>query len=196
MVELTRSRVLLQKLTGPELVKKFRAFYGTRRFITAFTTVGYMFPSQAISPKSKLPIRFMRINLNTIPPSTPSSSKWLYPSGFPTKSLHATFLLSMNNSWINIKWVAINNRKVDGNSRIFSALNSLMLAILSVSAGPKRALRRLQCIKVAKCKVWLCKSQIGVTLVGISYWNFGGEFPNKYSDSLTITNHFTEKRKQ
>ena len=33
------SRVLLQKLTGLQLVKKFPAFYGTRRFITAVTNV-------------------------------------------------------------------------------------------------------------------------------------------------------------
>ena len=31
--------VLLEKLTVPELAKKFPAFYGTRRFITAFTSV-------------------------------------------------------------------------------------------------------------------------------------------------------------
>jgi hypothetical protein len=31
------STVLLEKLTGSQLVKKFPAFYGTRRFITAFT---------------------------------------------------------------------------------------------------------------------------------------------------------------
>ena len=32
------SRVLLGKLTGSQLVKKFPAFYVTRKFITAFTT--------------------------------------------------------------------------------------------------------------------------------------------------------------
>jgi hypothetical protein len=31
-------RVILYKLRGPQLIKKFPAFYGTRRFITAFTT--------------------------------------------------------------------------------------------------------------------------------------------------------------
>jgi hypothetical protein len=31
-------RVLLEKLIGLQLVKKFPAFYGTRRFITAFTS--------------------------------------------------------------------------------------------------------------------------------------------------------------
>jgi hypothetical protein len=34
---LIRSRVLLEKLTGSQLVKKFPEFYGTRKFITAFT---------------------------------------------------------------------------------------------------------------------------------------------------------------
>jgi len=32
------SRVLLEKLTDSQLVKKFPAFYGIRRFITAFTS--------------------------------------------------------------------------------------------------------------------------------------------------------------
>jgi len=32
------SRVLLKKLAGSQLVKKFTAFYGSRRFITAFTS--------------------------------------------------------------------------------------------------------------------------------------------------------------
>ena len=32
------SRVLLQQLTGYQLVKKFPAFYGTPRFIAAFTS--------------------------------------------------------------------------------------------------------------------------------------------------------------
>jgi hypothetical protein len=32
------SRVLLEKLTGLQLVKKFPAFYGTRRFITTFSS--------------------------------------------------------------------------------------------------------------------------------------------------------------
>jgi hypothetical protein len=36
------SRVLLEKLTGLPLVKKFSAFYGTRRFITAFTSARHM----------------------------------------------------------------------------------------------------------------------------------------------------------
>ena len=36
------SRVLLEKLTGSQLVKKFPAFYGNRRFITAHTSVRHL----------------------------------------------------------------------------------------------------------------------------------------------------------
>ena len=35
-------RVLLEKLTDLQLVKKFPAFYGTRRFITAFTRARHL----------------------------------------------------------------------------------------------------------------------------------------------------------
>ena len=48
-------RVLLEKLTGLQLVKKFPAFHGTRRFITTFTSVRHLFlswagPIQSIYP--------------------------------------------------------------------------------------------------------------------------------------------------
>ena len=36
------SRVLRKKLTGSQPVKKFSAFYGTRRFITAFTSARHL----------------------------------------------------------------------------------------------------------------------------------------------------------
>jgi len=40
-------RVLLGKLPGLQLVKKFPAFHGTRRFITALTSVRHLSPEQA-----------------------------------------------------------------------------------------------------------------------------------------------------
>ena len=51
------SRVLLEKLTGFQLVKKFPAFYGTRRFITVHTSVRHLSlswanPIQSITPHS------------------------------------------------------------------------------------------------------------------------------------------------
>ena len=36
------SRVLLENLIGSQQVKKFSAFYGTRRFITAFTRARHL----------------------------------------------------------------------------------------------------------------------------------------------------------
>ena len=39
-------RVLLEKLTGLQLVKKFTAFHGTRRLITALTSVRHLCPEQ------------------------------------------------------------------------------------------------------------------------------------------------------
>jgi hypothetical protein len=36
------SRVLLEKLTGLQPVKKFPVFYGTRRFITSFTSARHL----------------------------------------------------------------------------------------------------------------------------------------------------------
>jgi hypothetical protein len=37
-----RSRILLEKLTGLQLVVKFSALYGTRNFITAFTSACHL----------------------------------------------------------------------------------------------------------------------------------------------------------
>ena len=36
------SRVIIEKLTGSQLVKNFPAFYGTRKFITAFTNARHL----------------------------------------------------------------------------------------------------------------------------------------------------------
>jgi hypothetical protein len=36
------SRVIIEKLTSSQLVKKFPEFYGTRRFITAFTSARHL----------------------------------------------------------------------------------------------------------------------------------------------------------
>jgi hypothetical protein len=46
------NRVLLEKLTQSQLVKKFPAFYGTRRFITVFTRVRKNSSKIKISRKS------------------------------------------------------------------------------------------------------------------------------------------------
>jgi len=48
-------RVLLEKLTGLQLVKKFPAFHGARRFITALTSVHHLSLSWASPIQSIYP---------------------------------------------------------------------------------------------------------------------------------------------
>ena len=58
------SRVLLDKLTGSQLDKKFPAFYGNRCFITAFTRARHLSLSWARSIQSTTPTHFLKIHLN------------------------------------------------------------------------------------------------------------------------------------
>ena len=89
----TASRVLLEKLTGFQLVKKFPAFYGTRRFITAVTSARQLPPSWASSIQSIHPHltswRSVLILSSHLSLDLPSG---LFPSGFPTNTPYTSFL--------------------------------------------------------------------------------------------------------
>ena len=83
-------RVLLEKLTGLQLVKKYPEFYGTRRFITAFTNFRHPFLSWASPIQSAYPqptswrsILILSTHLRLGLP------RGLFPSGFPTRTLYA-----------------------------------------------------------------------------------------------------------
>ena len=83
-------RVLLEKLTGLQLVKKFPAFHGTRRFITVLTSVRHLSlpwanPIQSTypHPTSWRSILILHTHLRLGLPSG------LFHSGFPTKTLYA-----------------------------------------------------------------------------------------------------------
>ena len=69
-------RVLLEKLTGLQVVKKFPAFHGTRRFITALTSVRHLSLSWASPIQSIYPPHLLQIHPNIIHPSTPRSPQW------------------------------------------------------------------------------------------------------------------------
>ena len=82
-------RVLLEKLTGLQLVKKFPTFHGTRRFIPALTSVSHLSlswasPIQSIytHPTYWRSVLILSAHLRLGLPSG------LLPSGFPTKTLY------------------------------------------------------------------------------------------------------------
>ena len=90
----TWCRVLIEKLTGFQLVKKFPAFHGTRRFITALTSVRHLSLSWASPIQSIYPHttswRSILISSTHLRLGLPSG---LLPSGFPTKTLYTTLSL-------------------------------------------------------------------------------------------------------
>ena len=83
-------RVLLEKLTGLQLVKKFPAVHGTRRFITALTSVRHLYLSWASPIQSTYPHptswRSILILSTHLCLGLPSG---LLHSGFPTKTLYS-----------------------------------------------------------------------------------------------------------
>ena len=90
------SWVLFEKLPGSQQVKKFPAFYGTRRFITAFTTARHLplswtnsFQSMPSHPTSWRSTILLSIHLRLGLPSG------LFPSGLPTKTLCALLLFTI-----------------------------------------------------------------------------------------------------
>ena len=84
-------RVLLEKLTVLQLVRKFPAFHGTRRFITALTSVRHLSlswasPIQSIYPH---PTSWRSVLVFSTHLSLGLHSG-LFPSGFHTKTLYTT----------------------------------------------------------------------------------------------------------
>ena len=88
-----RSRVLLEKATGFQLVKKFPACYGNGRFITAVTSARHMSLSWASSIQSTHPHfpswRSILKLSSSLRLGIPSG---LFPSVFPTITLYTPLL--------------------------------------------------------------------------------------------------------
>ena len=90
------STVLLEKQTGFQLVKKFLAFYGTRKFITAYSSARHLslfwassIHSISLHPTSWTSALILSSHLRLGLPSG------LVPSDFPTKTLYTSLLSHM-----------------------------------------------------------------------------------------------------
>ena len=92
-------RVLPEQLTGLQLVKKFPTFHGTRRFITALTSVRHLSLSWASPIQSTCPHstswRSILILSTHLRLGLPSG---LLPSGFPTKTVYTRL---SSPTWVN-----------------------------------------------------------------------------------------------
>jgi hypothetical protein len=80
------SRVLLEQLTGSQLIKKFSAFYGSRKFVYKCP---YLEPDQS-NPE---PIPFLKIPFLISPSDLRLGfSSGLFPSCYPTTTLYTPLL--------------------------------------------------------------------------------------------------------
>ena len=88
------SKVLLEKQTSSQLVKKFPAFYGTRMLITAVQVPGTCPYPEPVQSSPRRQSYFLKIHLNIVLSSTPMSPKSSLSSGFPHQNPLRTSLLS------------------------------------------------------------------------------------------------------
>ena len=85
-----------ETLIFPQLVKNFRAFYVTRRFITMFTTARNLSPSWARSIQPTHLTDFLKINFYVMFPSMLRSSKWSLTTSTTYRLLNAIVALPKN----------------------------------------------------------------------------------------------------
>ena len=140
---LTPYKRSLSSYTNFQLVKKLPAFYGTRRFITTFTSARHLSLSSASSIHS-IPStsHFLKKHFNIILPSTPGSPKWALSL---IKALYTPVLFSVRATCTaNLILLDFIARKIFGEQSLSSSLCSLLYSIVTSSLlGPNILLSTL-----------------------------------------------------
>jgi len=88
----TRRSVLLEKLKVKQLVNKFPFMDSEGSLFCSQEPITD--PCPQMYPVHNFPPYFPKMYSNVIFPSMPKTSKWLLPSGFPTKILYAFLIIS------------------------------------------------------------------------------------------------------
>jgi hypothetical protein len=140
-----RSTVLLEKLTGSQLVQIFPAFYETWKFIAAFKRARHLSSSWATSIKS-MPLHYRSTSSRYILISShlhlglPSG---LFPLGFPTKTMHARFL-SYIRATCPAQLIQYFRSLSSSNCRTWKEEHSLDLGMFHNFFRPRRPLGRVE----------------------------------------------------
>jgi hypothetical protein len=147
------SRVLLEKLTVLQLVKKFLAFYGTRRFIIAFTSGRHLFLSRASSIQSIPPhsnswrsILILFFPLRQGPPQRENKEL-----GDQSKKIN--FFLAPKLPWGWRHFVSLRN--TSQNAKIIQVYSSSIMKIISRYRSRKRCHFTKTLPRAAVCK-YMC----------------------------------------
>ena len=100
----------LERLTGSQLIKIIPAFYGTRRFITAFTSASHLSLSRARSIQSMSLSHFLKIHFNSILPSTSDntfSTRFSAILSYGRQLAAVIFAIYFNSTKLLIFWDAV-----------------------------------------------------------------------------------------
>ena len=193
-------RVLIEKLKGLQLIKKFPAFHGTRRFITALTSVHHLSlssasPIQSINPHptSQKSILILSTHLCLVLPS--GSIFFRFPNHDPIHLISSPIRATCPTHLILLSFIT---RKILGEEyKLFSSLlcNLLLSPVTSSLLGPNILLNTM--FSYILSEAWLLNVNL-LRIVFFKCFSLCGEITvdDKFEKSLgrVFNNHNRETK--